>query len=135
MSFKRARLALVAGAAALTVSAAAAAPASAQYSRCPDTWFCAFTGQNGNGVMAQFKWGDANLNDANGPTGMSNNIQSVWNRRADAFIVYANPGCSSTPWITIDGGEKRSFATGGFWSNQIESLRYLHSPPSGDYIC
>lgn len=134
MGVRRVRAAVAAGVMAAAVAAGAAAPASAQYSRCPDTWFCAFTGQNGNGVMAQFKWGDANLNDSNGPTGMSNNIQSVWNRRAAEFLVYANPGCSAEPWITISANEKRSFATGGFWSNQIESLRYLYAPPSG-YIC
>lgn len=128
------RAVLVAAAAAVVMSVAAAAPASAQYSRCPDTWFCAFTGQNGNGVMAQYKWGDANLNDAHGPTGMSNNIQSVWNRRAHEWIVYANPWCDSMPWTTIHPGERRSFAPGGFWSNQIESLRYLYAPPDG-YIC
>lgn len=124
---------LAAAAAALTISlAAGAAPADAQYSRCPDGWFCAFTGQNGNGVMAQYKWGDANLNDANGPTGMSNNIQSVWNRRAAGWLVYANPRCDSEPWITINPGQKRNFT--GFWANNIESLRYAYAPPEG-YIC
>ena len=118
----------------MAMSAAVAAPADAQYSRCPDGWFCAFTGQNGNGAMAQYKWGDGNLNDADGPTGMSNNIESVWNRRADLFKVYANPGCNATPWIGINGGEQRSWAPGAFWSNQIESLVYLHAPPSGT-IC
>lgn len=134
MSFKRARLALVAGAAALTVSAAAAAPASAQYSRCTDGYLCAFTGQNGSGVMAEYRWGDADLNDANGPTGMSNNIESVWNRRSAVFVVYANPNCNSAPNTNIDPNQKRNFPPGGTFYNQIESLRYLYAPPSG-YIC
>ena len=84
--------------------------------------------------MARYQWGDANLNDANGPTGMSNNIQSVWNRRSAVFVVYANPGCNSAPNLNIGAGDKVSWGAGAFWANQIESLRYLYAPPSG-YIC
>lgn len=134
MGNMRKRMATAAGVAAAALSAGSVAPAGAAtgWDRCPDGYLCAFTGPSGTGVMAQYKWGDANLGDANGPTGMNNNIESVWNRRSSVFVIYDAPGCDSAPNTTVDPG-KRNFT--GFWENRISSLRYLYSPPSGEYIC
>jgi Peptidase inhibitor family I36 len=84
----------------LTVAAAfvgiagVATPAQAAtgWDRCEAGYFCAFTGPNGTGVIAQYKVGDPDLSDGIGPTGMDDNIESIWNRTGSMWAVHRQIG-------------------------------------------
>jgi hypothetical protein len=79
---------------ALIAGAGVAAPAQAAtgWDRCPAAYFCAFAGPNGSGLMAAYQIGDPNLADGYGPTGMNDNIESVWNRTGSLWGVYRTIG-------------------------------------------
>ncbi|MGG6380925.1 peptidase inhibitor family I36 protein [Paenarthrobacter sp. NEAU-H11] len=81
-------------AAALIAVAGVAAPAQAAtgWDRCPEAHFCAFAGPNGSGLMAAYQVGDPNLADEYGPTGMNDNIESVWNRTGSLWGVWRTIG-------------------------------------------
>lgn len=62
--------------------------AATGYARCPAGKLCVFTGTGGNGVIGIFSNGDVDLGAAPGPSGLDNNIESVWNRSGSNFAFY-----------------------------------------------
>lgn len=84
--------------AAMVVTAASPAFAATGYNRCPDFKMCVFTGTNGSGAIAYFSTGDGNLGDSSGPTGMNNNIESIWNRSGHTWELFDGIGFSGTRW-------------------------------------
>lgn len=97
----------VLAAVALVSSVALAAPAQAAtgYDRCPSGRLCLFTGTGGTGTMATYLAGDANMADSTGPTGMNNNVESVWNRTSMYFMVWDGRYYTGDYW-TITPGTK-----------------------------
>ncbi|RYI98949.1 MAG: hypothetical protein EON52_27020 [Actinomycetales bacterium] len=83
------RAALVVGSAA-AAAALAITPSQAAtgYARCPAGKLCVFSGTNGSGVIGIFSTGDVDLGAAPGPSGLNNNIESVWNRSSSNFAFY-----------------------------------------------
>jgi hypothetical protein len=114
--------------AAVTVTAGPR-PAQAEtgWARCPRGSFCAFTGLDGTGAMATYTRGDFNLGDATGPSGMNNNIESVWNRmdRAGfgAFNLYGRVSCEGARLHVADEPDqsgRRNLPRD--WRNRASSL-------------
>lgn len=52
--------------------------------RCPSGYMCLYSGYNGTGHMAYFKWGSPNL----GGQGIDNTASSQWNRSSGTFTLY-----------------------------------------------
>ena len=118
---KRNVLAATAMAAALAGVGAVPAQAATGYDRCVGYRMCVFTGPNGSGTMASFVYGDANLGDSIGPTGMNNNIESYINNSGHHWDFWDGAGYTgeirhSEPWV---GG--RNFGAG--FDNRASSLR------------
>lgn len=70
---------------------------------CPAYRLCVWTGKNGTGTRAVFKYGDVNLADSVGPRGMNNKISSYRNRtgRTWSFHNYTNDNGTTRyahPW-------------------------------------
>lgn len=86
--------------AAMVVATAPPASAATGYARCPDLRMCVFTGPNGSGAIAYFSTGDANLGDSVGPTGMNNNIESIWNRSGHSWALFDGTGYTGTRWVS-----------------------------------
>ncbi|GAB3592427.1 hypothetical protein GCM10027446_13110 [Angustibacter peucedani] len=59
---------------------------------------CVFTGPNGTGAIAWFSTADGDLGDSNGPTGMNNNIESIWNRSGHTWDLFDGAGYTGTMW-------------------------------------
>ena len=87
------RKVLVAAAAAGVMLFGIATPANAAtgYARCDPGYLCLFTEPNGQGVIAQYKVGDADMGDSFGPLGMNDNAESYWNRSGANWSLYNGP--------------------------------------------
>lgn len=85
---------------AMVVATAPPASAATGYARCPDLRMCVFTGPNGSGAIAYFSTGDVNLGDSVGPTGMNNNIESIWNRSGHSWALFDGTGYTGTRWVS-----------------------------------
>jgi hypothetical protein len=116
-------LAATSMAAALVGATAVPAQAATGYGRCPQLRMCVFTGPNGSGTMAAFSFGDVNLGDSTGPTGMNNNIESYFNNSGHHWDFWDLPRYEgairhSEPYV---GGKN----FGDAWDNRVSSLREL----------
>jgi len=116
-------LAATSMAAALVGATAVPAQAETGYGRCPLLRMCVFTGPNGSGTMAAFSFGDVNLGDSTGPTGMNNNIESFFNNSGHHWDFWDLPRYEgairhSEPYV---GGKN----FGDAWDNRVSSLREL----------
>lgn len=84
-----ARAAAITGAvAAMAALSVVPSQAATGYARCPAGKLCVFTGTGGSGVIGIFSTGDVDLGAAPGPSGLNNNIESVWNRSSSNFGFY-----------------------------------------------
>jgi hypothetical protein len=113
----------VAACAAVLLSSLTVAPAEAAtgWDRCDPGHFCVFGGLNGTGAFAQYTNGDRNLGDSDGPTGLNDNIESVWNRVSDdAFVLYGQASCEGASTIVWNEPRKGNLIPS--WRNRVSSL-------------
>lgn len=86
---RRVQRRLIVGLAAIGLVAAGlvganAASAATGFDRCPAGYLCLFTGTNGTGTMAYFRYGSTNL----GLQGMDNRVWSLRNRSGKGICGY-----------------------------------------------
>lgn len=99
---------VVVGAGAIVLTglvAPTSASAATGYARCPANRVCAFTAVNGGGAIGIFAVGDANLAVAPGPSGLNNNIESVWNRTGNTWGFYNSAGYTGGITLVNDGAK------------------------------
>lgn len=94
---------------------------------CPKYRLCVWTGKNGTGTRAVFKYGDVNLGDSTGPRGMNNNITSFWNRTGRHWRLYNGTGYNGTSRLVHVDGEDGSFDGDLGWrtDNKTSSIKRL----------
>lgn len=83
----------------------AVAPSVTGWDRCPSGRMCVFTGLHGTGTIGIFRSGDANLGDSNGPSGLNNNIESVWDRNGEEWCLFNDPGYEGGITLVKDGAK------------------------------
>lgn len=93
-------------AATLLMAVAPAAPAQAVtgWDRCQPGYFCAFTGTNGTGIIAQYQVGDP---------------ESLWNRTGSVWSVWRNIG-GQEGWGIGPGAKLGTLH--GSWPNNISVI-------------
>ncbi|MGY6658585.1 peptidase inhibitor family I36 protein [Amycolatopsis sp. TRM77291] len=96
-----AALGLVALATVAPATAAQASPAPQKggasitaYSDCPSGWFCAWEHADGQGRMARFQVGSADLRGQN----LNDQISSVWNRTNRIWCTYIDINYGGAGW-------------------------------------
>lgn len=68
----------------LTVGVQPASAAPGGYERCPDGWYCLFSGPDGTGTMARFTVRSPDLADQY----IDNDAESEWNRTGTGALYY-----------------------------------------------
>jgi hypothetical protein len=93
-----------------------AADAATGYARCPAGYFCIFSGYNGTGTIAYFRYGSPDLRQQH----IDNASSSVWNRSgkpAREFTGYHYSGS----WACSFAGSKGNFWP--HWQRVFSSVR------------
>lgn len=106
---------------------ASAATSATGWARCPVGKFCVFTEPNGQGAMATFTSGDANLAVAPGPSGLNANIESVWNRNGLGFVLYSKAGYDGDSRAIFDYQGKVNL--GSKLANNVRSVKIVNWNP------
>ncbi|WP_236714545.1 peptidase inhibitor family I36 protein [Nonomuraea pusilla] len=109
-------LVLTTAAAALTLLPTAPAHAAEGYDRCPDTYYCMFSGLDGSGDMITIKADTPDLAALN----MSNRGKSDWNRTGVYVHLYSDANYGGCSAATSPGGKGNFYVS---YRDFFESVR------------
>ncbi|WP_433336361.1 peptidase inhibitor family I36 protein [Spirillospora sp. CA-294931] len=108
---------IAAAVATATVALPATANAAVGYDRCPSGHACLFSGANGSGSMAYFRYGSPDLRGQS----MDNTAESIWNRAGAGALIYTgyNYSGENDHW---GSGARGNLSVNGF-ANVASSIR------------
>ncbi|MDW6062077.1 peptidase inhibitor family I36 protein [Streptomyces sp. FXJ1.4098] len=91
--------AVLAAATALPATTAHAATAADGYDRCPDGYYCMFSGLDGTGDMIQLKGSTPDL----AALGMNDRAKSDWNRTSSTIYLWSDANYTGCTVVTSTG--------------------------------